>query len=57
MTAPLEAMQNLSESTSEPAKAQQEPHWAWLRISWMQAGHWLRESKESGRVTSLRKDL
>jgi len=54
---PLEAMQNLSVRVSLPAKAQQEPQCYWSLMSWTQEGHWVLESKFSGRVTNLKKFL
>jgi hypothetical protein len=36
---PSEAMQNLSERTSDPAKAQHEPHDFWSLMGWMHDGH------------------
>ena len=45
----FEDIQKRSERTSLAACAQQDPQFDWSRISWIQGGHFSRESKDFGK--------
>ena len=49
LTAPDEAMQNLSWRQTAPEKAQHDPHEAWFLISPLQSGNSVLKSYDSGR--------